>query len=142
MNPLRDDDYETFETITILRMFASTREYADDLQRAIVRAIANHPQCKAHDNGLTGRMTFLNAPSTEAMVNVWLGDAATGVHAVRAALDALRKRQPFVNVVMAPIVTSLHDTGAYYGPHAEIRCGVCGLMDGDCFPGTSREWVE
>lgn len=53
-----------------------------------------------------------------------------------------RKRQPFVKAVMAPIVTSLDDTGAYYGPHAEIRCGVCGLMDGDCFPGTSREWAE
>ena len=83
-------DHFTFETTTILRLWAATREYADPLQRAIIRAIVNHPNCKARDNGLTGRMTFTNAPSTEAMVNVWLGDGAKRLRFVSKALDALK----------------------------------------------------
>ena len=51
-----------------------------------------------------------------------------------------RKRRDFEIVVSAPIVTSIDDTGAYYGPTTEIVCTHCRTTDGDCFPGTEREW--
>lgn len=31
---------------------------------------------------------------------------------------------------------------SYYGPNPSIRCGTCGLTDGDMFPGRSREWDD
>lgn len=45
-----------------------------------------------------------------------------------------RSRQPFRYTVDAPTEPS------YYGPNPSIRCGHCGTDDGDCFPGTAREW--
>jgi hypothetical protein len=47
-----------------------------------------------------------------------------------------RKRREFMYVVTAPVGIS------YYGPNPSIRCGTCGAIDGDVFPGTSREWAE
>ena len=47
-----------------------------------------------------------------------------------------RKRRTFSLVVMAPVALS------YYGPHREIECDHCHTTDGDCFPGTVREWGE
>lgn len=47
-----------------------------------------------------------------------------------------RKRRQFVRVVMVPNGMS------YYGPTVDIRCGSCGLIDGDLFPGRYREWME
>lgn len=47
-----------------------------------------------------------------------------------------RKRVPFVRRVHVPT-----DPMSYYGPHASIRCEK-GHCDGDCFPGTSREWTD
>ena len=61
-----------------------------------------------------------------------------------------RRRQPFEFVVMTPLdaITCPIDgkdgwelgTGAYYGPSPSVRCLHCRAVDGDCFPGTSREW--
>lgn len=51
-----------------------------------------------------------------------------------------RKRREFVYIISAPIVTSINDTGAYYGPTHQIECTICGTTDSDCFPGTEREW--
>jgi len=45
-----------------------------------------------------------------------------------------RKRVSFRFEVHAPI-----DPMSYYGPHAVVRCEH-GHADGDCFPGTWREW--
>lgn len=45
-----------------------------------------------------------------------------------------RKRREFFYIVTAPVEPS------YYGPNPSIRCSVCNLDDGDCFPGSSREW--
>ncbi len=69
-----------------------------------------------------------------------------------------RQRRPFAYVVESPIVTAWCDldaprgedgegvvewsTGAWYGPTPSIRCDACGLVDGDLFPGTWREWEE
>jgi hypothetical protein len=52
------------------------------------------------------------------------------------------KRREFAHVVSRPIVTSIDDTGAWYGPTHEIVCPVCKTVDGDCFPGTEREWSD
>jgi hypothetical protein len=46
-----------------------------------------------------------------------------------------RKRREFVYVVTATIEPS------YYDPNPAIECTVCGRIDGDLFPGRSREWV-
>lgn len=45
-----------------------------------------------------------------------------------------RKRVPFTLTVHTPI-----DPMSYYGPHATVECPK-GHTDGDCFPGTYREW--
>lgn len=45
-----------------------------------------------------------------------------------------RKVRVFEYVVLAPVGIS------YYGPTPAIECGTCHLMDGDLFPGRSREW--
>jgi hypothetical protein len=29
---------------------------------------------------------------------------------------------------------------SWYGPTPHVECSVCRLVDGDCFPGTGREW--
>jgi hypothetical protein len=47
-----------------------------------------------------------------------------------------RKRRDFLFIVDAPIELS------YYGPTPHIECATCGKWDGDCFPGTAREWEE
>lgn len=47
-----------------------------------------------------------------------------------------RKRRPFVYLVYRPIGLS------YYGPHREVECDHCHTTDGDCFPGTVREWGD
>lgn len=46
-----------------------------------------------------------------------------------------RQRRDFVRVVSSPT-----DPMSYYGPSVDIRCGSCGLVDGDLFPGRFREW--
>jgi hypothetical protein len=51
-----------------------------------------------------------------------------------------RKRRDFEYVITRPIVTSIHDTGAWYGPSHRIECTFCKTTDSDCFPGTAREW--
>ncbi len=45
-----------------------------------------------------------------------------------------RKVRAFDFVVDAPVEPS------YYEPNPSVRCGSCGLFDGDLFPGRSREW--
>ena len=47
-----------------------------------------------------------------------------------------RKRRPFMQVV------SVTREPSYYGPTREVRCCVCDTVDGDCFPGTWREWDD
>lgn len=47
-----------------------------------------------------------------------------------------RKRVPFTITVHAPV-----DRMSYYGPHVSVECER-EHADGDCFPGTIREWVE
>lgn len=55
-----------------------------------------------------------------------------------------RKRCEFVFVQSNPVVDPdrpLEDqTAAWYGPSFHVECGTCGTWDGDCFPGTYREW--
>lgn len=62
-----------------------------------------------------------------------------------------RKRTQFEYVVSVPVVeppkpgeedTYEFPTGAYYGPSREIVCATCHTVDGDCFPGTYREWED
>jgi len=57
-----------------------------------------------------------------------------------------RKRRQFEYVVLSPVLREdvpLEDqTGAYYGPIHHIECGTCHTVDGDCFPGTEREWSD
>lgn len=45
-----------------------------------------------------------------------------------------RKRREFFYRVSAPIEPS------YYDPNPSIRCDTWGHIDGDLFPGRSREW--
>lgn len=45
-----------------------------------------------------------------------------------------RKVREFRFTVDAPTEPS------YYGAHPAVRCGHCGTVDGDCFPGRFREW--
>ena len=47
-----------------------------------------------------------------------------------------RTRQPFMRVVLVTREMS------YYGPTREVRCCVCDELNGDCFPGTWREWKD
>lgn len=51
-----------------------------------------------------------------------------------------RKRREFFYVQSNPIVTHPDDTATYYGPTFKIECSHCHTEDGDCFPGTWREW--
>jgi hypothetical protein len=69
-----------------------------------------------------------------------------------------RKRVPFHLVITQPIVMCwcpldeprredgegevIFNSGAYYGPTFAVRCTACNTCDGDCFPGTYREWGE
>ena len=48
-----------------------------------------------------------------------------------------RKRVPFTLTVHAP-----DDPMSYYGPHSTVECVPRGHEDGDCFPGTGREWTD
>jgi hypothetical protein len=50
---------------------------------------------------------------------------------------ACRKRREFQYVVDAPV-----DIMSWYGPTPSIRCGECGKIDGDLFPGREREWTN
>lgn len=47
-----------------------------------------------------------------------------------------RKRTTFTLTVHAP------DPMSYYGPHAVVTCDLTNHADGDCFPGTWREWGD
>lgn len=47
-----------------------------------------------------------------------------------------RKRREFEHVITATIEPS------YYGPNHRIECTVCKTTDGDCFPGSEREWAS
>jgi hypothetical protein len=53
-----------------------------------------------------------------------------------------RKRRQFENVRDIPFVPEnpTIDDMPWYGPTDHIECSVCKTWDGDCFPGTSREW--
>jgi hypothetical protein len=51
-----------------------------------------------------------------------------------------RKRRVFEFVVERPIVTSIDDTGCWYGPTSQIECATCRTIDADLFPGRVREW--
>lgn len=63
-----------------------------------------------------------------------------------------RKRRVFDFVVDRPINIAmdwywptdeeLMDHESYYGPSRRIECTSCHTTDGDCFPGTSREWSD
>jgi hypothetical protein len=69
-----------------------------------------------------------------------------------------RKRRPFELVITEPIVMCwcridgprredgegevVFNSGAYYGPTPQVMCTKCKTVDGDCFPGTYREWGE
>ena len=53
-----------------------------------------------------------------------------------------RKKQVFEWVMDVPICITGEETGCWYGPSHSIECSVCHLIDGDYFPGTSREWDE
>jgi hypothetical protein len=47
-----------------------------------------------------------------------------------------RKRRDFVHVRTASVGMS------WYGPIDRIECTSCRTIDGDCFPGVVREWLE
>lgn len=47
-----------------------------------------------------------------------------------------RRRARFERVVKTPV-----DVFSYYGSRAQIECER-GHVDGDCFPGTLREWSD
>lgn len=55
-----------------------------------------------------------------------------------------RKRRTFEMVIdyptLDPDIPPEEQTGAYYGPSARVECTHCKTTDGDCFPGTGREW--
>lgn len=48
-----------------------------------------------------------------------------------------RQRRQFEHVQTQPI-----DEFSYYGPSDHIECTFCKTTDGDCFPGTEREWSD
>ena len=71
------------------------------------------------------------------------------VHICRAELEEIvrgpdgerycfkcRKNRTFLYVVRAPVGLS------YYGPTPHVECAFCGTIDGDCFPGSEREWED
>lgn len=47
-----------------------------------------------------------------------------------------RRRVDFERVCMRPTGPS------YYGPSAHVECTNCKALDGDLFPGWTREWSE
>lgn len=47
-----------------------------------------------------------------------------------------RKQRSFEFVLMVP------DGLSYYGPSPRVECVICKTANGDCFPGTYREWEE
>jgi hypothetical protein len=47
-----------------------------------------------------------------------------------------RRRSVFQRVISAP------DGLSYYGPSVWIECAHCKAVDGDLFPGWTREWNE
>lgn len=47
-----------------------------------------------------------------------------------------RAKRQFDYVVMSPVEVS------WYGPYRQIECTTCKTVDGDCFPGTQREWED
>ncbi len=47
-----------------------------------------------------------------------------------------RKRRVFIDVVSVPT-----DLDSYYPPSRHIEC-IKGHVDGDCFPGRTREWGD
>jgi hypothetical protein len=55
-----------------------------------------------------------------------------------------RKRRLFERVMNAPIIPEnpTIDDLPWYGPRTWIECSHCHTTDGDCFPGTEREWHE
>jgi hypothetical protein len=53
-----------------------------------------------------------------------------------------RTVRDFEHVISVPVCETPDDTGCWYGPSHEVVCATCGLVDGDCFPGTSREWSD
>ena len=73
---------------------------------------------------------------------------ATPMEEVRRAPDGVRwcfkcrTRRAFDFVVSSPIVRSLDDAGAYYGPSSRVECTVCRTADSDLFPGREREWSD
>ena len=53
-----------------------------------------------------------------------------------------RKRRQFERVVTAPVMPkkpTKHNL-PWYGPSTHIECGTCKTWDGDCFPGSGRDW--
>lgn len=87
----------------------------------------------------------------------WSGDGGPtmSVHILDTPMEEVRrgpdgerwcftchKRREFERVASAPIVTSLDDTGCWYGPSTRIECTRCRTIDGDLFPGYSREWED
>lgn len=49
-----------------------------------------------------------------------------------------RARRDFFQVIHSPTT----EEGWWWGPVNSIRCGTCNKADGDCFPGTYREWED
>lgn len=49
-----------------------------------------------------------------------------------------RRRREFEKHILVPST----DEGRWYGPVPEVVCLHCGTVNGDCFPGWSREWGE
>lgn len=60
-------------------------------------------------------------------------EVASGIEGVRWCFGC-RGRREFFYVVTATLYPS------YYEPNPSVRCGTCGLLDGDLFPGRAREW--
>lgn len=75
-----------------------------------------------------GSLTISYGPRTERIKNEVDGDARWCFRC--------RKVREFRFTIDAPVEVS------YYGPNASIRCGTCGLDDGDLFPGRYRVWEE
>jgi len=74
----------------------------------------------------------------ETLVSLHVLRVPTHVHSRREYGERwcfyCRKRVMFTLTVHVP-----DDPMSYYGPHATVSCPA-GHTDGDCFPGTYREW--
>lgn len=64
------------------------------------------------------------------------------IHGQRRWCFTCREKQWFEYVVQTPICVTGDETGCWYGPTRSIECVVCHTTDGDCFPGTQREWAD